>query len=82
MTDKKKQSTTESSEQGDTKSNFSRREFFSKSTGTIAAASLMAAGASLVSTEASANWPKGSETSIDGSLWLESATHTLWSVLA
>ncbi len=41
MTDKKNQSTTESSEQGDTKSNFSRREFLSKSTGTIAAASAM-----------------------------------------
>jgi len=75
MKDETKKSTMESSEQNDTKSeqddtknDLSRREFLSKSTGTIAAASVVAAGASLVASEASAAWPKPSDSSIPSDL--------------
>jgi hypothetical protein len=46
----------------DTESDLSRREFLSKSTGTIAAASIMGAGATLASRDASAAWPNSSNT--------------------
>ena len=68
MKDEMKKNTMENLEQGETKSNLSRREFLSKSTGTIAAASAIAAGASLLSTEASAAWPKSSDVSIPSDL--------------
>ncbi len=54
----------------DSESDLSRRAFLTKSTGTLAAASAMAAGAgtSLLSTEASAAWPKSNEVSIPSDL--------------
>jgi len=59
MKDEIKKETTANPEQDDTKADLSRREFVSRSTGTLAAASAMAAGAgaSLLSKEASAAWP-------------------------
>ncbi len=44
----------ESSDQADSETDVSRREFLTKSTGTIVAAGAIAAGASLLSTEAKA----------------------------
>jgi nitrous oxide reductase len=70
MKDEIKKDTTVSLENDDTKPDLSRREFVSKSTGTIAAASAMAAGAgaALVSKEASAAWPKPADVSIPSDL--------------
>ncbi len=66
MKDEIKKETTANPEQDDTKADLSRREFVSRSTGTLAAASAMAAGAgaSLLSKEASAAWPNASDVSI------------------
>jgi len=68
--DEIKKDTTVSLENDDTKPELSRREFVSKSTGTIAAASAMAAGAgaALVSKEASAAWPNSAGVSIPSDL--------------
>jgi len=70
MKDEIKKDTTVSLENDDTKPDLSRREFVSKSTGTIAAASAMAAGAgaALVSNEASAAWPNSAGVSIPSDL--------------
>ncbi len=70
MKDEIKKDTTVSLENEDTKPDLSRREFVSKSTGTIAAASAMAAGAgaALVSKEASAAWPNSAGVSIPSDL--------------
>ena len=70
MKDEIKNDTTVSLESDDTKPDISRREFVSKSTGTIAAASAMAAGAgaALVSKEASAAWPNSAGVSIPSDL--------------
>ncbi len=70
MKDEIKKDTTVSLENDDTKPDLSRREFVSKSTGTIAAASAMAAGAgaALVSKEASAAWPNSADVSIPSDL--------------
>lgn len=68
MKDEIKKNTMESLEKGGTKSSLSRREFLSKSTGTIAAVSAIAAGASLLPTEASAAWPKSNDVSIPSDL--------------
>jgi len=64
MKDEIKKETTVNPEQDDTKSDLSRREFVSRSTGTLAAASAMAAGAgaALVSKKVSAAWPNSSDT--------------------
>ena len=51
----------ENSDQVDTQGDVSRREFLTRSTGTIAAAGAIAAGASLLSKEANAAWPKSSD---------------------
>ena len=57
-------------EHDDSENDLSRREFLTKSTGTLAAASAMAAGAgtSLLSKEASAAWPTTSDVSIPSDL--------------
>jgi hypothetical protein len=69
MTDEiEKKSTVVSLEQDDSENNVSRRELLTKSTGTIAAASALAAGASLFPKEASALWPQSSENSIPSDL--------------
>jgi len=54
MTNDTKEITKTSLENDDSQGDLSRRDFLSKSTGTIAAASVLAAGATLVSSEASA----------------------------
>jgi len=64
MKDKVKEQIKESSDQTDTESDVSRREFLTKSTGTIAAAGVMAAGTTLLSEEAKATWPTSSDASI------------------
>ncbi len=68
MKDEIKKDTTVNSEKDDIQTDFSRREFLTTSTGTIAAASALAAGASLLSKEASAAWPKASDVSIPSEL--------------
>ena len=70
MKDEINKDTTVSLENDDTKPDLSRREFVSKSTSTIAAASAMAAGAgaALVSNEASAAWPNSAGVSIPSDL--------------
>ncbi len=70
MTDEFRNDTTVSSEQADSDNDLSRREFLTTSTGTIAAASAVAAGAgaALVSKEASAAWPNSADVSIPSDL--------------
>jgi Asp/Glu/hydantoin racemase len=64
MKNETKKDAKEPSDQIDTQEDVSRRDFLATSTGTIAAASVLAAGAgaSLLSKEASAAWPKTSDT--------------------
>ena len=66
MKDEVNKETAANEQQDDTQPYQSRREFITRSTGTIAAASALAAGgaASLLSSEANASWPKSSEVSI------------------
>jgi hypothetical protein len=60
----------ENSAEVDSKPDVSRREFLAKSTGTLAAAGAIAAGAgaSLLSEDAKANWPAASDESIPSDL--------------
>ena len=62
MKDKTNEFTEMDKNQDDTESDLSRREFLSKSTGTIAAASVVATGVAIASTPASAAWPNSSDT--------------------
>ncbi len=68
MKNKSKEEIKESSDQADSETDVSRREFLTKSTGTIAAAGAIAAGASLLSENASASWPNASDVSIPSDL--------------
>jgi len=54
--------------QAENETDVSRRNFLTKTTGTIAGAGAIAAGASLLSEEARANWPKKSDVSIPSDL--------------
>jgi hypothetical protein len=68
MADKIKDEIENSDDQVDSEKDVSRREFLTRSTGTIAAAGAIAAGASLISEEARANWPEKSDVSIPSDL--------------
>ena len=68
MKNKIKEDIKKSSDENDTETDVSRREFLTKSTGTIAAAGAIAAGASLLSENASASWPNASDVSIPSDL--------------
>jgi hypothetical protein len=63
MKDENSTDTTVRPDQDDTQSSVSRRDFLTKTTGTVAAASVLAAGAgaSLLSNEANAAWPSSSD---------------------
>jgi aspartate/glutamate racemase len=68
MTNESRKNINKSPDQVDTETDVSRREFLTKSTSTIAAAGAIAAGASLLSGEASAAWPKKSDVEIPSDL--------------
>lgn len=64
MKNKIKEDIKNSSDQTDTETDVSRRDFLAGSTGAIAAAGAIAAGSSLFSGEAKAGWPNKSDVSI------------------
>ena len=61
MKDETKPDIKDCQDKTDAEGDLSRRDFLTTSTSTIAAASAIAAGASLVSGEAGAAWPKSSD---------------------
>ena len=63
MTGETEKTELEQPKQDEPENNLSRREVLVKSTGTVAAASAIAAGTSLLPTEAKAKWPKGAKAS-------------------
>jgi hypothetical protein len=68
MADEFKEDLDEDGDQVDSATDVSRREFLTRSTGTLAAAGAIAAGAALITDEANASWPKTSDESIPSDL--------------